>query len=271
MAHPFEQELISSLEEMGVELPRLEARWMREKLEPLTDANVQKGKEFLERRRQGEPLAYILEEKGFYKDVFFVKPGVLIPRPETELLVEKSLEALKRKGRIAPLIYDFGCGSGCIGLSLLRDLPSARLIGVDQSPTAIEVSAQNARNLKLEGRAEFQQLSISGDSMNSFGLAELIVANPPYIADDDPDVQKEVDEFEPHQALYSGPTGLELIRTWSERAFHLLKSGGIFMMEFGKGQAPEVQKILQEFGFTQITVYKDLAGCDRAVQAEREN
>lgn len=154
-------------------------------------------------RLKGVPLAYLSGHKAFYKSDFFVQPGVLVPRPETEFVVEVALQRAGSSARIA----DLGCGSGCIGLSLLREIPDAKLVAVDSSKIAIEVTLQNARQLKLENRVEAVESSV--EKWNSPQLFDLVVANPPYIAEGDERVQASVHAHEPHSALYSFDNGLE--------------------------------------------------------------
>lgn len=262
--HQLESQIAKRLQSFGIENPYLESRWILEKFQSEDEIWP-----LVEKRCQGEPLAYLLQEKGFYKDVFFVKPGVLIPRPETELLVEKSLEFLKEDSIKDPLIFDFGCGSGCIGLSLLRELPNARLLGFDVSEMAVEVSTENAVRLGMNDRSHFYHHPISELSGIVSTKADLIVTNPPYIAENDPEVEPGVSKHEPSIALYSGGTGLEKIKSWSEVAYSLLKPGGKFAMEFGKNQEDKVQLYLSTLGFSGISIYKDLAGIDRAVFARK--
>jgi len=261
---PLTQERLTEvLRAGGVEAARLEAQWIFEKYA----TTPEKIPALLERRLKGEPLAYLLGEKGFYKDIFEVCPGVLIPRPETELLVEKGLEFLKTTKAAQPKIFDFGCGSGCLGLSLLREMPQAVLTGFDVSAVAVEVSRRNARRLQLSQRASFVQKSIQDLEFQE--SADLIVANPPYIAPTDPQVEPHVAAYEPHLALYAEENGFHEIRVWSEQAFRLLKANGMFVMEFGFGQEHQVDEILQSFGFRPILFYKDLAGVVRAVSAQK--
>ncbi|NCN40594.1 peptide chain release factor N(5)-glutamine methyltransferase [bacterium] len=272
-----EEELIKNLQQIGVEVPRLEAKWMFEKVGLRQDGqsvSLNQQEEiwsFFDRRSKGEPLAYILEERGFYKDVFFVNEGVLIPRPETEILVDEALGWAAKNPRDSVKIFDFGCGTGCIGLSILKELMNSSLVAFDLSPVAVEVAKKNSENLKLSDRSEMVLKSVDEIQPEDFGQADIIVSNPPYIADNDPNVWKSVHQFEPKMALYSGPSGFEKIEPWSKTAFGLLRPGGFFTMEFGKGQDQEVIKILQQLSFREIRVIKDLAGLNRVVTAQKEN
>lgn len=262
MINDLEFKLAKHLKSCGIENSYLEARRILERTN-----KEQEAFELALRRCSGEPLAYILNERGFYKDVFYVQPGVLIPRPETEILVEEAIRILKMSSTQDPLFYDFGCGSGCIGLSILRDFPQARLIGLDISEAAIQVSVRNAKSLSLDLRSQFVSSKVS--DFHFVDKADLIVANPPYIAMSDDRVEEGVKKFEPHEALFSEEDGLKDIREWSKTAFSILKTGGSLLMEFGINQENAVQKQLETLGFSDIKIYKDLAGIDRAVSATK--
>lgn len=214
-------------------------------------------------RLKGIPLAYLSGKKGFYKNEFAVRPGVLIPRPETELVIEVALERAPNALEIA----DFGCGSGCIGLSLLKELPLANLIAVDQSPVACEVCALNAGTLGIMNRTSVVNKSVEQWFEARQGALDLIVANPPYIAAGDSRVQKSVHEFEPHEALYAGDEGLAAIRSWTGVAIKTLKAKGLFITEIGAGQSAEVQEIMRAVGFQDIRTHRDLNNIERVISA----
>lgn len=259
-----EVRVAQKLRECGVDNPHLEARWMIERSSGREDQLDQ----YIEKRCMGVPLAYVLEERGFYKEIFYVKPGVLIPRPETEQLVDNALIYLKEiEGRKPFTVFDFGCGSGCIGLSIVKEVSDAKLFGFDLSECAVEVSMENARRLHLKDRASFYSQSISDLPLFVAEKADVIVANPPYIAYGDEAVAEDVLRFEPHEALFSGVTGIESIGSWSVVAFQLLKPGGVFLMEFGKGQEIVVEKTLRDIGFSSVSLHKDLSGITRSVRA----
>lgn len=261
-------DFVRALKEFGIEQPHLEARWILEKAAGDKAFAIR----MLEERCSGVPLAYVLKEKGFFKDIFHVEPGVLIPRPETELLVEKSFEQFKDRISSLKTIYDFGCGSGCIGLSILKESSEfTRLVGFDISEVAIKVSHINATKLGVSDRASFQLLPVEDLLMFVSEKADLVVANPPYIALGDSDVATDVKKYEPHEALYSGDRGLEKIETWSLVAFQALRPGGVLALEFGRGQEDKVRAYLRELGFLNISIYKDLAGISRAAVAQKES
>ena len=221
------------------------------------------------RRALGEPLAYILGERGFYKHIFFVGPGVLIPRPETEFVVEEALAVFSKN---APENFvEFGFGSGCIGLSLLKEWPSSQLTAFEKSKDALYWAQRNVEHLKLEN-----QVQIFNQDVESFDFSELknkeiqlVVSNPPYIAFKDKNVEANVKKYEPHQALYSGNSGLECLQIWTQKAYEILEQKGFWIFEFGSGQTKEVCAIIESSGFTLVKVVKDYAGHDRVIVSQK--
>lgn len=215
------------------------------------------------RRVSGEPLAYVLGEQFFFKDMFFVNKDVLIPRPETELLVEIALQK-KDISQIA----DWGCGSGCIGLSIAKYNPNVFLTGIDISDKALAVAKKNAKRLGLEKRAVWLHsdilVSLAPTPLN------LIVANPPYIGRDDLRLDPSVRLHEPELALFAEHEGLGCYETWTPKAFHSLSPGGFLIYEVGAGQARQVASICLQNGFKNIRIVKDLSGIERVVEAQRE-
>lgn len=216
-----------------------------------------------QRRASGEPLAYIVGHKDFFKERFVVNPSVLIPRADTEVLVEEAL-------RIAPIpkrIADLGTGSGCIGLSLLQEWPQSHLIAFDVSQEALLVAQENARNLGLLQRVEF----VCGDVLthNFTELFDLVVSNPPYISPDDTRLENTVKLHEPHAALYAEEDGLFFYKRWTVWAKKHLCEGGWLIFECGEGQAVELQSICLQNGFKNIKIIKDLASKERVVAAQR--
>lgn len=226
-------------------------------LNPATAARLE---DWLDRRAAGMPLAYLSGVKGFYKNTFVVVPGVLVPRPESELVVEV---ALKRKPHAVRRIGDFGAGSGCIGLSVLNELPEAKLYAIDAAPAAIEIVARNAELLGLDERVIVAPKKVE----DWFPAAQLdiVVANPPYIASGDPSVQESVHKYEPHEALYAEEGGFAAIRSWAGKAFSCLRSGGIFVCEIGAGQKDRAVAIIKQSGFSEVECATDLAGIERVI------
>ena len=207
--------------------------------------------EFVARRKKGEPVAYILGRKEFYGIELAVNPAVLIPRPETELLVEL---ALKRQ---FSSVVDLGTGSGAIALALKRQRPKARVVAVEASAAALVVAKRNAVRLGLD--IEFihgQWLSpLAGERF------DLIVSNPPYVAAGDPHLADLV--FEPTSALVSGPDGLSAIKEIAAAAPAHLKPNGWLFVEHGIGQDAAVQALLKARGLEEVATWPDLAGIPR--------
>jgi len=220
-----------------------------------------------ERRATGYPLAYLSGKKGFYKHTFLVEPGVLVPRPETELLVEHILNLVQKASAPIRHFADLGCGTGCIGLSLLKEWVQATLFALDISALATEVTKKNAVALGLETRVQVVQSAVA--SWQSPYELDLVVANPPYIAEGDLRVQAGVHLHEPHSALYSGADGLTAIKDWVDWSERNLRDGGVLVLEIGSGQSPQVQAILKERNFESIQSVLDLAGHDRVVSASK--
>lgn len=210
----------------------------------------------LQRRFSGEPLAYILGEREFYGLSFRVTPAVLIPRPETELLVDLALQRLPPQGRA----LDMGTGSGAIALSIAHARPDIHLLACDAHPAALEVAGGNAQRLGVHN-AEFVQsdwfASLDGQRF------DLIVSNPPYVVQDDPHLQQGDLRFEPMTALASGPDGLEDIRRIVADAPAYLHPGGWLLLEHGYDQAEKVRDLLQQTGFSEVFSARDLAGIER--------
>ena len=220
-----------------------------------------RAREWARRRSEGYPLAYLTGKKGFYKSDFAVVPGVLIPRPETEHVVEVALA----RAHAVRCFLDLGCGSGCLGLSLLSEWPQATLQAIDTSPLATQLTLRNSERLGLSGRIEVVTSEV--EKFQPKGAVDLVVANPPYIAEGDPDVQRSVHQHEPHAALYSGLDGFAAIRSWAAWSSLYLRPGGVFVCEIGSGQSDLAQEIMKAAGFEKIQITKDLAGHDRVVSA----
>lgn len=209
----------------------------------------------LQRRLNGEPIAYIIGTKEFWGMDFKVTKDTLIPRPETELIIEKSLELFPKNSEID--ILDLGTGTGCILIALLSEFESAKGLGVDLSYDALEVAKQNAR-----GRAEFMH----SDWFNNIGdrKFDLIVSNPPYISRAETLI-KSVEKFEPHSALFAENHGYECYETIAKNLKKHLKPNGRAIFEFGQGQATIISKIFSSNGFVVNEICKDLAGIERCI------
>lgn len=206
------------------------------------------------RRASGEPVAYLTGQREFYGREFAVSPAVLIPRHETELLVELALA--KVKGMPAPMVLDLGTGSGCIAITLALEAPMTKVTAVDASEAALAMARQNGKTWRAP--VSFYQGNWFEPIPHS--RFHLIVANPPYIATDDPHLGQGDVRFEPASALVSGSTGMDDIRHITSQAPGHLHPGGTLMFEHGYDQADAVAGVLAERGFVAIEQHRDLAG-----------
>lgn len=236
--------------------------------EIILEADEKKISDLVYRRSQGEPVAYLTGEREFYKYSFKVNSDVLVPRPETEIIVEEAIKILRVKPENT--ILDFGCGSGCIGLSILKEIPNLNLIAVDISPRALDVAKENAHRLNVIDRCQFIECDVVDFSKNHPLYKEigLILANPPYIDANDPSLDKKSLSFEPAGALYSLDEGcLDPIK-WAKVASEILSPNKNLLMEIGAGQYDRLEKELDQW-FQSVSLIKDLAGFDRVIMAVR--
>lgn len=271
---------IAELSHAGIDQPRLDAELLlahvlgrqRSWLWVYSDTPVpaDEAKTFnalLQRRINREPLPYILGEWEFYGRGFAVTPAVLIPRPETELLVEAVVEWAQSCSNCR--IVDVGVGSGAIAVTLALELPSATLVAIDLSPQAIDVARANAQRHHVGDRIIWIEGDLLHPVHNSlFTPVDVIVANLPYIADSEIEgLMPEVRDFEPRIALAAGEQGLLLIRRLIEQSPPVLRPCGMLALEVGLGQAEVVCGLLSEAGWGKITVMNDYAGIPRHVLA----
>jgi release factor glutamine methyltransferase len=212
----------------------------------------------ISRRAAGEPVAYILGEREFYGLNFAVTPAVLIPRPDTERLVEAALERLPENTPCS--ILDLGTGSGAVAIALARQRPLAQVVAVEASAEALLVAAANARRLSAINVA-----CIAGNWYSTLGVKkfDMIVSNPPYIAANDPHLNTGDLRFEPQRALASGDDGLRDLNRIVTGAPEHLMDGGWLLLEHGYEQAADVIKLLQQHGFERTCTLHDIAGLDR--------
>ena len=221
--------------------------------------NILKFEKFIERRTKKEPIAYIVEEKEFWSKQFNVNKNILIPRPETELLVDKVLKIFKEK-KIS--ILDVGTGSGCILLSLLSELKDSCGVGIDVSKEAIFVAKINRHRLNLENRAKFFKQSIMSVINKKF---DLVVSNPPYIERNNiKNLSEDVKRYEPRLALDGGNDGLDFIKKVIYKSKKVLKINGTLALEIGNEQIKKVSKILFDNNFRIVHLvndYKDNVRC----------
>jgi release factor glutamine methyltransferase len=219
------------------------------------------------RRVRREPMAYILGEREFWGLPFKVTPAVLVPRPDSETLIEAAPELLPDRDR-RWRILDLGVGSGCLLLTLLREFPQASGVGMDASSDALAVARSNAETLGVAGRATL----VTGDWRESgwaerlSGPFDLVVSNPPYIESASIDgLMPEVARFEPRQALDGGPDGLVSYRTIAAAASKLITPGGFLAVEAGEGQSAEIARLFRSAGLAPRPPWRDLGGIERVV------
>ena len=231
-------------------------------------------RQYVERRTQREPLQYITGHQEFYGLDFEVTRDVLIPRPETELLVEEAIK-LSKAGGEAPFICDVGTGSGCIAITILhelREFPEARAVALDVSNAALSVAKRNASRYSLAQRIEFvvSDCFASLDHTRGYRPFDLIVSNPPYVAETSfASLQQEVRDFEPRTALTAGADGLLIIRRLLFEAGNFLKRGGHFLFEIGFDQSTAVQQLINEDRWKLLNIHEDLQGIPRTVSLQK--
>ena len=220
-------------------------------------------KKLIRQRAQGQPVAYLTESSEFWSLPLRVNHAVLIPRPDTELLVEAALKKIPSEAdwRIA----DLGTGSGAIALALASERKKCEIHATDISMAAIKVARENARALGL-GRIQFHRGSWCKPLQGKF---HLVVSNPPYINADDPHLKQGDLRFEPHKALTPGPDGLRAIRKISKLVQPILVDGGWLMLEHGWDQGSAAREILKDAGFTNVGTLQDLAGHERVTMGEK--
>lgn len=225
--------------------------------ELITDEQETKLKEYIEIRNTGMPVAYILKNKDFMGMNFYVDERVLIPRPDTEILVEKVLKNIKKGARI----LDIGTGSGAIAVSIAKLTPDTIVTAIDISDDALEVARYNAN--KLGAKVNFVKSDLFEHVEGPF---DLIVSNPPYIDEEEMGMlESNVADFEPHLALYGGEDGLDYYRKIIQGSIDFLSQSGILAFEIGYNQAASVSQIMESYGFENIEVLQDYSEKDRVV------
>lgn len=274
----------SSLKEHRIENPRLNAELLlacsmnlsREKLyirlqSQIADEEMRILEGLIRRRISGEPLQYILGHQEFRSIDLKVDPRVLIPRPETEVLVEEGLSILSKiSSNKIPSVLELGTGSGAITIALAREAGGVSFIATDISTDALIVAKENARLAGVLNKIEF----VKGDLFGPFllrGTFDLILSNPPYIAGSEAKgLAREVRDHEPVMALYGGKDGLEFYRKMIFRAPLYLKKEGWFLLEVGSGQADRVSEMIEAGGgFQRLERVKDLSGIERVIKAQK--
>ena len=241
--------------------------------QPLQTAELGRFKDYILRRLRREPLAYIVGKKEFWSLSLRVTPDVLIPRPETEMLVDESLRVLSPSGKrdVRFQILEIGTGSGAISVALAKELPSAVFVATDISAKAISVAEENAQQNGVQERIHFLQGDLF-DPVEDRTSFDLIVTNPPYIPCGQlPFLMPEVRDFEPRAALDGGENGLQFYRRAWPRVGRYLLSGGWFLGEFGSGQGEGIRRIAAENpDLGSLAFVKDLAGMERVFKTRKE-
>jgi len=239
----------------------------------LTSDETRRYDEALTRRATGVPAQYITGHQEFWGLDFIVSPAVLIPRPETEHVVEAVLELADGRGRPSLhelRIVDVGTGSGAIALALAEELPTAQVHATDISPEALEVARANAARHDLTSQIEFHLV----DLLSGFSAASLdfVVSNPPYVGESEEDsVQLEVRKFEPRNAVFAGPTGVEVIERLIPQALEALRPGGWLVFEISGTIAVRVRSLLPRWDWDEVAIRNDLQGIARVAMARKIN
>ena len=215
----------------------------------LNALEIEKFEELFHQRQRGKPIAYLIGTREFWSMEFEVNENTLIPRPETELLVEVALNVLPKNA----MVWDLGTGSGCIALAIAKERPDCSVIGIDKSVSALEIAQHNAQRLNISVKwVESDWFS------NLLGLkADMIISNPPYISNDDPHLMQGDVQFEPRTALISGETGLDDISYLIDKSRYFLTKNGWLWIEHGFNQHESVKSLLNSRHYTNIKTYHD--------------
>ena len=225
------------------------------------DLNTLKG--YIKRRLENEPSQYIVGKSNFYGRNFYVDNNVLIPRPETEILINACIEFLSMKDN--PEIIDIGTGSGCIGITLAKEIPSSNVIAIDCSEEALAVAEKNAKNIGIKN-IDFVKSDFLKQTIDL--RADLLVSNPPYIPKKDiSTLMTDVRAYEPSEALTDNLDGLEFYRVFSKKFDTMIKTDGALIVEVGKGEHPlEAKKIIEQYGYADIEMINDYNGDIRVLK-----
>jgi release factor glutamine methyltransferase len=270
------------LGEAGVPEPALDAElllrhvlgWQRATLiagrdRPVPSASLERFEALIAERRKRRPLQHLTGTQAFWRQEFHVTPDVLIPRPETELLVETALALLR--GLPAPVVVDVGTGSGCIALSIAAELPHAEVHATDVSAAALAVAADNACRLGLAERVCFHEGDLLEPVAEQAGRVDLIASNPPYVAEEErAALAPEVRDHEPPVALYPPLDRYSVYRRLVPAAAHQLRPGGQLVLELGHGMAEEVARLCRGEGYSIVALERDLQGIPRVLAVRRQ-
>ena len=268
------------LQKKGVESPRANAEILLAEIlkckrlelylafdKPLAENEVQVYREAIRKRGLRIPLQYIVGNVEFYGLKLIVNENVLIPRPETELLVEKIINDSDKTTNLK--ILDIGVGSGNISLSISKNLPNSKVVAIDISESALDIANQNAEINSLQDRIEFRLFDIMNDNLNSLGKFDLIVSNPPYVSENDYEsLEPELKNHEPKIALTDNSNGISFYKHIIEASDQLLKKPGKIYFELGIDQSAQVQEYFEQNNFTNIKITKDYSGIERIICGE---
>jgi len=265
------------LKKKNIESPRINAEHLlshvlkRKRLElylsfdkPLNEDETNLYRELIRRRGTSEPLQYILGSVEFYGLEFRVTRDVLIPRPETEILVEKIIESFDKNSHLK--ILDIGTGSGNIAISLAKNFNNAKITGFDVSGEALAIAKENSRLNNVNGNVKFEMLDVLNKNFNSEVKYDVIVSNPPYVSVKEyPELRPELNVYEPRIALTDENDGLNFYRVISEKSKNILGNNGQIFYEIGQGQTNEIKNILEKNNFSDIKIFKDYSDIERVI------
>ena len=231
---------------------------------PLSEPELNKYREYLKRRSVFEPLQYITGKVEFYGLEFTITPSVLIPRPETEILVEEVIASLKTNKEIN--ILDIGSGCGNIGIAIAANLPNVNVTGIDISEESIAIANENTNKHNLQNRINFRCLDILNTTAEQLSNYDIVVSNPPYVSKMDyVNLQKEIKNYEPEIAVTDVSDGYSFYNSITPLARKILNKPGKLFFELGQGQSKQVKKILEENGFEEISIIQDYGKIDRVI------
>ena len=233
----------------------------------INQSNLKKYNFYINLRNEYKPISYITNYKFFWKYKFFVNQDVLIPRPETELIIERILKILPKNSK--KNLLEIGTGSGCIAISLIKERPNCRIVAIDKSLKALKVARKNAEIHQVGKKINFLNIDVDKYFCNKY---DLIISNPPYIKKSELlSLDKDVKLYEPKIALSGGYSGLETFFKIINKCKRLLKNNGKLILEIGERQGEDLRKKLELKGFNQIKIYKDLSAKDRCLVSTKNH
>jgi len=231
---------------------------------PLSEEEVEQYRNFIKRRGKFEPLQYITGSVEFYGIEIKVNPSVLIPRPETEILIDSVIEQVKRKEEVS--ILDIGCGSGNIAIAIAANISNCKVFGTDISKDAVKISMENAEANGVKNRTEFHQKDVLADDFSELPKMDILVSNPPYVSKEKfAALQNEIKYFEPNFAVTDFSDGYKYYKAISEKAKQMLKPGGKIFFELSENQHIKVKEIMEVNGIKDIRINKDYLNIERVI------